>query len=106
MSTQTKRTNPKYTLEFKQDAARLVNEKGYTHQQVVDHLGVSLSAIGRWFRAERRSVGVPPGRKATLSLSDQSELMRLRRENQQLRTEREIIKKAAVDSMGESNTLE
>ena len=62
----------------------------------MDHLGVSLSAIGCWSRAERRSVGVPPGRKATLSLSDQSELMRLCRENEQLRMEREIIKKAAV----------
>ena len=27
MNTQTKRQNPKYTLEFKQDAAKLVNEK-------------------------------------------------------------------------------
>ena len=106
MSTQTKRTNPKYTLEFKQDAARLVNEKGYTHQQFADHLGVSLSAIGRWSRAERRSDGVSPGEKATLSLSDQSELMRLRRENEQLRIEREIIKKAAGDSTGHCNTTE
>ncbi len=48
MSTQTKRAIPKYPPEFKQDAARLVDEKGYTHQQVVDHLGNSLSAIGRW----------------------------------------------------------
>lgn len=62
----------------------------------MDHLGVSLSAIGRWSRAERRPIGVSPGRKATSSLSDQSELMRLRRENEQLRMEREIIKKAAV----------
>ncbi len=53
MNTQTKRKKPKYTLEFKQDSARLVNEKSYTHQQVVDHLGISLSAIGRWSRAER-----------------------------------------------------
>ncbi len=37
MNTQEKRVIPKYTLEFKQDAARLVNEKDYTHQQVVDH---------------------------------------------------------------------
>ena len=53
MNTQTKRPIPKYTLEFKKDAARLVNEKGYTHQQAADHLGISLSAIGRWARAER-----------------------------------------------------
>ena len=91
MSTQTKRTNPKYTLEFKQDAARLVNEKGYTHQQVVDHVGASLSAIGRWSMAERRSVGVSSG-KNTLNLSDQSELIRLRRENEpKHEPERELL---------------
>ena len=46
-SKQTKRPNSKYTLEFKQDAAKLINEKGYTHQQAADNLGISLSAIGR-----------------------------------------------------------
>ncbi|MEQ1638465.1 MAG: transposase [Methylococcales bacterium] len=54
-SNQTKLPNPKYSLEFKQDAAKLVNEKGYTHQQAADHLGISQSAMGRWVRAERRS---------------------------------------------------
>ena len=44
---QTKRQSPKFTLEFKQDAAKLINEKGYTHQQAADNLGISLSAIGR-----------------------------------------------------------
>ena len=48
MNTLTKRSNPKYTLEFKQGAARLVNKKGYIHQQVVDHLGIALSATGCW----------------------------------------------------------
>ena len=31
---------PKLTVEFKQDAAGLVIEKGYTHQQTADSLGV------------------------------------------------------------------
>lgn len=53
MSNQNKHKRPKYTLEFKQDAAKLVNEKGYTHQQAADNLGISLSAIGRWGRAEQ-----------------------------------------------------
>lgn len=53
MNNQTKRPNPKFTLEFKQDAVKLVTEKGYTHQQAADSLGISLSAIGRWSRAER-----------------------------------------------------
>ncbi len=44
MSKQTKPKRPVYNLEFKQDAAKLVIEKGYTHQQAADNLGVSLSA--------------------------------------------------------------
>ncbi len=88
---QIKRCKPKYTLEFKQDAARLVLEKGYTHQQAADNLGISLGAIGRWVRAERGSTT-----EVVLNLADQAELVRLRRENEQLRMEREIIKKAAV----------
>ena len=96
MNTQTKRPIPKYTLEFKKDAARLVNEKGYTHQQAADHLDISLSAIGRWARAERATTRSSLEKKTILNLTDQTELIRLRRENEQLRMEREIIKKAAV----------
>ena len=33
MSKQKKSKRPVYNLEFKQDAAKLVIEKGYTHQQ-------------------------------------------------------------------------
>ncbi len=40
MNNQIKRATPKYTLEFKQDAAKLVNEKGYLHQQAADNLGI------------------------------------------------------------------
>lgn len=93
---QIKRYKPKYTLEFKQGAARLVLEKGYTHQQAADNLGISLSAIGRWVRAERGSTTDGETKEAVLNLADQAELVRLRRENEQLRMEREIIKKAAV----------
>jgi transposase len=92
---QTKRLNPKYSLEFKQDAARSVNEKGYTHQQAADHLGISLSAIGCWVRAERMPKATSLTKTVAMNLMDQSELVRLRRENEQLRIEREIIKKAA-----------
>jgi len=95
MNTQTKQAIPKYTLEFKQDAARLVNKKWYAYQQVVDHLGISLRAIGRWSRAERSSAATSSGKKTVLSLTDQTELTRLRRENEQLYMEREILKKAA-----------
>ena len=45
--------NPSYSLEFKQDAAKLVLEKGHSCQKAADHLGVSLSALSRWVKAER-----------------------------------------------------
>ena len=33
-----------YTVEFKQDVAKLVNEKDYTHKQAADNPGISLRA--------------------------------------------------------------
>jgi transposase len=42
MNKQTQHKRPKYTLEFKQDAAQLVLEKGYTHQQAADNLGTMI----------------------------------------------------------------
>jgi len=96
MSNQIKHKRPKYTLEFKQDAAKLVNEKGYTHKQAADNLGISLSAIGRWVRAEQGPTTASATRKKVLNLTDQDELLRLRKEVEQLRMERDILKKAAV----------
>ena len=96
MNKQIKPKRPKYTLEFKQDAAKLVNEKGYTHQQAADNLGISLSAIGRWVRAERGTAKAATGKQPSINLNEHAELVRLRKENEQLRMEREILKKAAV----------
>jgi transposase len=79
MNNQTRQARPKYTLEFKQEAAKLVLEKGYTHRQAAANLGVSLSAIGRWVKAERMPIGASATRKATLSLTDHREVTRLRR---------------------------
>jgi transposase len=97
-ATKSSTKKPSYSLEFKQDAAKLVLEKGYSCQKAADHLGVSLSALSRWVKAERPpSVNEQPlSKKAGLTLSEHDELRRLRKENEQLRMEREILKKAAV----------
>lgn len=96
MSNEIKHKRPKYTLEFKQDAARLVLEKGYSQQQAADSLGVSLSAMGRWVRAEQESASPSVAKKSVMKLAEHDELLRLRKENERLRLEREILKKAAV----------
>ncbi len=43
MTNEKKHKRPKYNLEFKQDAAKLVLEKGYSQQQAADYLGISLT---------------------------------------------------------------
>ena len=55
-----------------------------------------MSAIGRWVRAKRGPASVSAEKKSVLNLTDQTELLQLRKENEQLRIEREILKKAAV----------
>jgi transposase len=94
MSIQNKYKQPKYSLEFKQDAAKLVIEKGYTHQQAADHPELFLSALGRGVRAERGTAS--PSKRPVLNLADPGELTHLHKENEQLRMERELLKKAAV----------
>ena len=91
MSTKSKQKRPEYTLEFKQDSAKLVNEKGYSHRQAANSLSISLSPMGRWVR-EKRSPAQSSPKKSVLNLTDQAELTRLRRKNEQLRMEREILK--------------
>jgi len=93
MSNEKKYNRPKYSLEFKQDATKLVLEKGYSYQQAAEHLGISQSALGRWVRAERKpSANESMVKKPCLNLGDHDELIRLRKENEQLRMEREILK--------------
>jgi transposase len=82
MNEQIKRPSPKFTLEFKQDAVKLITKKGYTHQQAADSLGISLSAIGRWSRAKRGFASPPGSKAAALNLTGQAEFVLLRKENE------------------------
>ena len=51
MSIENKQKRPKYTLEFKKDAAKLVIEKGYTQEQAANNLGIS-KCRPRLYRSE------------------------------------------------------
>lgn len=93
MSNRQKNRRPKYSLEFKKDAVQLVTEKGYTHEQSAKNLGISTSALGRWVRAE---AVVPPKKRISSTLVEQSEWQKLRHQVKQLEMEREILKKAMV----------
>lgn len=89
------RQRKKYTLEFKQEAVRLVTEEGLTYAQVGLDLGVNKSTIRDW--CKRAEKGLLQGSaKSRREESSEEELARLRRENRILREEREILKKAAA----------
>ena len=97
-------TEPKqrnYTPEFKKDAVRLVTEQGYKVTEAARNLGINPSVLQRW-KSELATAGPNafPG-KGRLS-PEQEEIKRLRKENQRLKMERDILKKAAAFFANES----
>ena len=90
------RKRRKYTLEFKQEAVRLVQAEGMSYAEVGSDLGIDRSTIRAW--CEKAEAGELQGAvsKPATATSTEEELARLRRENRILREEREILKKAAA----------
>ena len=88
----------KFTSEFKQEGVALVQRSGRSANQVAQELGVSQTELSHWLREARRAASGPNGFNAA------EELKALRREVERLWMERDILKKAAVGSIGESNT--
>jgi len=86
-----KKKRRNYTKEFKEEAARLITEEGYSYAEAGRNLGVNPNLLSRWKR-EFEGVEIDSGSAAAL----QAELKRLRKENKRLKLEREILKKAAA----------
>ena len=82
-----------YPDEFKQEAVRLLAEQRLPRSQVARDLGVDPETLRRWVR-ERASDGDVSSNSATPPAASAAELLQLRRENEQLRMERDILKKA------------
>jgi transposase len=80
-----------FTREFKESAAKLVTEQGYSVARAAQSLGVDRASISLW-------VGqlVPPPAAASAEDGLRREVERLRAENQRLLMEREILKKATA----------
>ena len=92
MGIQHKSTSRKqYSSEFKREAVRLVTEGGLSLAQVARDLGLNDNLISRWKKeAAHNGQHAFPGQ----GHPQDEELARLRRENEVLRQEREVIKKA------------
>ena len=88
------RTRPPYPAAFRTEAVELARSSGKTIPELAKDLGVSGQTLRNWVR--QANVDAGHGRPGELTTAEQQELRRLRRENQTLRQEREILKKAAA----------
>jgi len=81
----------RFTDDFKREAIRLVDSGGRGIERTARDLGISKSSLTRWM-SERRETDLLSGPHDDM----QKELARLRRENELLRVERDLLKKAAA----------
>jgi transposase len=86
---------PKYDLAFRQEAIRLSREEGNTQTSVEKDLGLWQGAISAWKRqmgenSASGSSGRPPFKP------HEAVLRQLQRENERLKRERDILKKAVA----------
>lgn len=102
-----------YTDEFRHDAVSLLLSSGRTLKEVANELGVTCNTLRFWRNRAMGSGsagGTSGGRKPVERLPEadgahgSEELQRLRRENEYLRRQRDILKKA-MSILGEDPQL-
>src|ERR1700686_93726 len=81
----------RFTKEFEEEAVRLVQTSGRTQREIAGDLGIGLSTLVRWIWRSRDRRAVDP-----LTAESDVPAERLRRENEILRQERDILKKATA----------
>jgi transposase len=93
-----------YTSEFRRQAAEMVTREGFSIAEASRRLSLSPKTLTNWVRRAKGGgtpeVATPaPRREVT---EQEAELSRLRRENAELRMERDILKKSAAYFASES----
>ena len=83
----------KFDEDFKAGAVRLVLETGKPIAQIARELGINDGTLGNWVAAARRA---RDGDNGPLSENERAELARLRRENAELRMQREVLKRSVA----------
>ena len=84
----------RFTTEFQDEAVRLALTSGRSRRAIAADLGVGLSTLVRWISRSRDRQMDGPERSEQEDVA--AELKRLRRENEILRQERDILKRATA----------
>lgn len=87
----------RYSKEFKLEAMRLLNEGNKPTSEIAMQLGVKRTLLYRWRdQLSEKGEKAFSNRLGRPTLDEESEITRLRRENRELKEERDILKKAAA----------
>ena len=84
------RRRPTYAPEFRTEALKRVRSSTESVSAIARDLGITVGTLRRWLDASR------PQPEVLLTEDERTELRRLRKENRELRMEREILKKATA----------
>jgi transposase len=95
------KTRQAYAPEFRRQMVELVRA-GRSPEELAGEFEATAPSIRNWVVQSKRNAGRGDG---GLTTAEREELNRLRRENRQLRLEREILSKAAAWFARETNTI-
>src|SRR5579863_6130389 len=95
------KTRRPYSPEFRRQMVELV-QAGRSPEELAREFEPTAQSIRNWHSQSKRDAGRGDG---GLAAAEREELNRLRRENRQLRLEREILSKAAAWFARETNTI-
>ena len=93
--------HPAYPAAFREEIVELVRA-GRTPEELAKELEPTAQTIRNWMAQAERDRGE---RSDGLSTAEQQELKKLRRENRQLKLERDILSKAAAWFARETGTI-
>jgi transposase len=87
----------RFTREYKEEALRLWEANSGRSKETGEQLGISPAYLPKWRRElQRADRSHPASAGQPVAGSEAAENVRLRRENERLRMERDILKKAAI----------
>jgi len=96
-----KRTRPKFSPEFRLEAAQLVVDQGRSIRAAAEAMGVGHSTMDKWVRQLRQErQGASP--KATPMTPDQRRIRELEKELRYIKEDNDILKKATALLMSDS----